>query len=107
MGFDVGGRCACVRADLLVAVVGQSVAGLSLGVEQGPPALAVDAAGEAGDERFAVLGDDEGVAFGELSDFGAGEDGDVLAGDGPAGAAVLVGGAGDPDRVRGGRRSPG
>ena len=33
---------------------------------------------------FAVLGDDEGVAFGELADLGAGEDGDVLAGDGPA-----------------------
>jgi hypothetical protein len=68
-----------------------------LGVEQGASVLAVDAAGESGDEGFAVLGDDEGVAFGELADFGAGEDGDVLTGDGAVGASGLPGGAGDPD----------
>ena len=55
---------------------------LGLCAEQDSAVLAVDAAGEFGDEGFAVLGDDEGVAFGELADFGAGEDGDVLTGDG-------------------------
>ena len=49
----------------------------------------IDAAGELGDDGFAVFGDDEGVALGELADFGAGEDGDVFAADRPAGPPGL------------------
>jgi hypothetical protein len=53
--------------------------------KQDPAAMAVDAAVEAGDDRPAVLGDHQRLAFGEAADLFGSQDVDVVAGHGPAG----------------------
>ena len=78
-GLDDGGGGPGLRWDPGVAGGGESSSGGVLVAQERLAGGAVDAAGESGDEGFAVLGDDEGVAFGELSDLGSGEDGDGVA----------------------------
>ena len=50
---------------------------------------AVDAPVKLGDDGFAVLGDDEGLAFGQLADFFGAQDGNVVGGDAAAAAGGL------------------
>src|SRR5437763_8670510 len=78
-----------------LAVGGQVVAGGGLVGEQAAAGSPVDAALEPGDERRAVLGDDEGVPLGQAADLLRPQHGHVFAGGaaGPAAAAAAVAGA--------------
>ena len=99
-GFDEGGGGAGLRRDDLAAspVRQPGACRRPAGRGAAAPARPSMQRVQAGDDGFAVLGDDEGVPFRELADLGAGEDGDVFAGDGAAARLPgLPGGAGDPD----------
>ncbi|MBK9698228.1 MAG: hypothetical protein IPO80_12905 [Propionibacteriaceae bacterium] len=63
LGGDEGSCGAGVRRHLAVACRGDKVARAPLAFEESASGWAVEAAGEFGDDGFAVLGDDEGLAL--------------------------------------------
>ena len=98
LSFDAGCGCPCVRVDDTVSGLLDPLTATGLSDEESLPSCAVDRTAELGDDGFAVLGHHERVAFGELADFGAGQDGYVLGCGVPSGHRPgLPGVAADPD----------
>jgi hypothetical protein len=82
--FGEGHGCPCLNRRYLKRSFGEHRAQLVLGGHKSASGFAVDAASQLGDDGFAVLGENQRLAFLELADLLGAQDGNIVAGEGAA-----------------------